>query len=163
MTVKTIEDAENCMAAYATADARLERITATMDEKITSIRKQYADELQQLSDIKQQKLDELHFFAESNAQLFDKKKSIDMSHGVIGFRTGTPKLKPMKKFTWAAITELLKHHLPNYVRTVEEPAKDKLLADRDDERVSKLFPKVGIEVIQDESFYVELKKEEVAS
>lgn len=163
MTVKTIEEAEKVMAEYATADARLAAVNAKMDEQITAIRKKYADDVQELTDTREEKLNELHFFAESNAQLFDKKKSIAMSHGVIGFRTGTPKLKTLKKFTWGAVTELLKSYAPNYVRTVEEPAKDKLLADRDDERVAKLFPKLGIEVTQDETFYVELKKEGVVA
>lgn len=158
---KTMEDAENVMAEYATADARLAKITATMDEKITAIRNQYSDEMQGLTEIKEEKIVELQHFAESNAQLFDKKKSIVMSHGVLGFRTGTPKLKTLKKFTWGAVTELLKTYLPDYVRTVEEPAKDKLLADRDNEEVNVLFKKVGIEVAQDETFYVELKKETV--
>lgn len=158
---KTIEDAENVMADYATADAKMAKITATMDEKITAIRNQYADELQGLAEIKDEKIVELQHFAESNANLFDKKKSIAMAHGVLGFRTGTPKLKTLKKFTWGAVTELLKNYLPDYVRTVEEPAKDKLLADRDNEDVNSLFKKVGIEVSQDETFYVELKKEMV--
>lgn len=159
MTCKTIEDAEKVMAEYATADAKLAKINATMDEKITAIRNQYADQIMELQDTKEEKLNDLHFFAEGNAQMFDKKKSILMAHGVIGFRTGTPKLKTLKKFTWGSVTELLKNFLPEYVRTVEEPAKDKLLADRDNEEVSNLFTKCGIEVAQDETFYVELKKE----
>lgn len=159
MAVKTIEEAETALAEYATCDAKIAKINATMDEQIIKIREKYADDLQELSDKREEKLNELHFFAESNAQLFDKKKSIGMSHGVIGFRTGTPKLKTLKKFTWPAVTMLLKEYLPTYVRTVEEPAKDKLLADRDNEDVAGLFKKVGIEVAQEESFYVELKKE----
>ena len=47
------------------------------------------------------------------------------------FRSGTPKLKTRKGFTWQAVTELLKLHLPAYVRKVEEPAKDLLLTARD--------------------------------
>ena len=81
-------------------------------------------------------------------------------HGVIGFRTGTPKLKTLKGFTWGAVTNLLKEFLPAYVRVTEEPAKDKLLADRDNEEVSGMFTRVGIAVAQDETFYVEPKKEE---
>lgn len=161
MTVKTIDEAENVMAEYATADAKLAKINATMDEKITAIRNQYTDSINELIELKEEKLNQLHFFAESNAQLFDKKKSIGMAHGTIGFRMGNPKLKPLKKFTWGAIVELLKERLPDYVRKVEEPAKDKLLSDRNLEEVSSLFPKVGIEVVQDETFFVELKKEGV--
>jgi hypothetical protein len=53
----------------------------------------------------------------------------------------------------------LKEFLPSYVRTIEEPAKDKLLADGEDSEVAALFSKVRIAVTQDESFYVEPKKE----
>jgi len=72
----------------------------------------------------------------------------------------TPKLKTLKGFTWSAVTELLKIHLPKFVRTAEEPAKDMLLAARDEEKVSNLFPQVGIYVDQDETFFIECKKEE---
>jgi phage host-nuclease inhibitor protein Gam len=89
-----------------------------------------------------------------------KKKSVDGSHGTIGFRTGTPKLKMLKGFTWNAVTNLLGEFLPGYVRTTTEAAKDKLLADRNNPEVAELFPKVGISVVQDEAFFVELKKEE---
>jgi phage host-nuclease inhibitor protein Gam len=162
MTVKTIDEAETVMAEYATADAKLAKITATMDEQITAIRNKYTEQMNELSEVKEEKLNALHFFAESNGNLFDKKKSIAMAHGVIGFRTGTPKLKTLKKFTWGAVVEMLKIKLPEYVRTVEEPAKDKLLADRDIEDVAKQFERCGIEVVQDETFFVELKKETVA-
>lgn len=159
MTCKTVEDAEKVMAEYATADARLAKVNATMDEQITAIRNKYADQVAELQEVREEKLNDLHFFAEGNAQLFDKKKSLPMAHGIIGFRTGTPKLKTLKKFTWGSVTEMLKNFLPEYVRTVDEPAKDKLLADRDNEEVNKFFAKCGIEVDQDETFYVELKKE----
>lgn len=163
MAVKTIEEAEQVMSEYATADARMAQIQAKMDEQITAIRNKYSDQLQDLSDLREDKLNTLHFFAESNTQLFDKKKSLQMSHGVLGFRTGTPKLKTLPKFTWGAVTEMLKEKLPAYVRTVQEAAKDKLLADRDNESVNKYFTKCGIAVVQDESFFVELKKEEFAN
>jgi phage host-nuclease inhibitor protein Gam len=91
--------------------------------------------------------------------LFTKKKSIETVHGIAGFRTGTPKLKLIKGFTWGAVTNLLKEFLPAYVRLSEEPAKDKLLADRDNPEVSDLYGKSGLYVDQDETFYVEPKKE----
>ena len=96
---------------------------------------------------------------ENREELFTKRKSLETTHGTIGFRTSTPKLKTLKGFTWASVLNLLKEFLPDYVRTAEEPAKDKLLADREDEEVSALFPKVGIAVVQDETFFVEPKKE----
>ena len=152
---------ETAFAEFATADAKLQKINATMDVKFTEIRDRYSDEIARLTEQKDKAFDVLQAFAlENKDDLFAKKKSMESVHGVIGFRTGTPKLKTLRGFTWGAVTNLLKEFLPAYVRVTEEPAKDKLLADRDDEEVSAMFPRVGIAVAQDETFYVEPKKEE---
>lgn len=155
----TSEDAEGFFAIYADADAKEKKILADMDVKITRIREQYQEKLTQLTEIKAGEFEKLQHFALTNPDIFAKKKSIDLVHGIIGFRTGTPKLSTRKGFTWAAVLELAKQFLPSYVRTSEEVAKDRLLADREDSEVSALFSKVGIEVRQDETFYVEPKKE----
>lgn len=155
------DEMETAFAEFATADAKLQKINATMDVKFTEIRDRYSDDIARLTDQKDKAFDVLQAFAmENKDDLFAKKKSIESVHGVIGFRTGTPKLKTLKGFTWGAVTSLLKEFLPTYVRVSEEPAKDKLLADRDDEEVAAMFPRVGIAVAQDETFYVEPKKEE---
>jgi phage host-nuclease inhibitor protein Gam len=154
------EQMETAFGEYAIADARLQKINATIDEQATKIRDKYADEISKLTEKKEQSFGVMQAFAlENKDELFAKKKSMDSVHGTLGFRTGTPKLKLLKGFTWGAVTNLLKEFLPEYVRTTDEPAKDKLLADRDDEDVCGLFGKVGIAVTQDETFYVEPKKE----
>jgi phage host-nuclease inhibitor protein Gam len=160
----TREMAEASFAEYADADARQQRITAKMDVEITRIREKYQDDLAKLQERKDKAFEVMQVFATENKdELFAKKKSLEFVHGVLGFRTGTPKLKTRKGFTWGAVTNLLREFLPGYVRVSEEPAKDKLLSDRDIPEVSELFPKVGIFVDQDETFYVEPKKEEVTS
>jgi phage host-nuclease inhibitor protein Gam len=156
----TSEEMEAKFAEYAIADAKLQKINATMDVQITAIRERYADDVSKLNDAKTAAFDVLQAFAmENKDELFAKKKSMESTHGTIGFRTGTPKLKTLKGFTWGAVLNMLKEFLPDYVRTIEEPAKDKLLADRDVPEVTSQFGKVGIAVAQDETFFVELKKE----
>lgn len=156
----TMEQADQAFAVYAKADARQNQITAQLDVQITRIREKYQDEIQTLQKQKEESFDIMQAFAQENKdQLFAKKKSLETVHGWFGFRTGTPKLKTLKGFTWGAVTNLLKEFLPGYVRVSEEPAKDRLLDDRDLPEVAGLFPKVGITVVQDETFYVEAKKE----
>ena len=155
------EEMENAFADYARADARIQKINATMDIEMTKIREKYQDELTKLGETKDNAFDIMQAYAmENREELFSKRKSLETTHGTIGFRTGTPKLKTLKGFTWASVLTMLKEFLPDYVRTVEEPAKDKLLADREDEEVAAMLPKVGVAVVQDETFYVEPKKEE---
>lgn len=157
----TSEQMEQAFAEYAKADARMQKINATMDVEMTRIREKWQEELAKLQEQKDSSFDVMQAYAmENRDELFAKKKSMETVHGTLGFRTGTPKLKTLKGFTWGAVTNLLTEFLPGYVRTVVEPAKDKLLADRDDEQTAALFPKVVITVVQDETFYVEPKKEE---
>ena len=161
VTGVTREMAEASFGVFADSDARQQRITAKMDQEITMIREKYQDDVTKLQEKKDDAFDVMQTFAMENRELFAKKKSLEMLHGVFGFRTGTPMLKTRKGFTWGAVTNLLREFMPSYVRTKEEPAKEKLIADRDIAEVADLFPKVGIFVDQDETFYVEPKKEDI--
>lgn len=154
------EQMEAAFANYASADAQIAKINASIDVQIVAIREKHADNIAKHQSVKDESFEILQAYAvENKAELFAKKKSLESIHGLLGFRTGTPKLKTLKGFTWPAVTNLLKEFLPDYLRTTEEPAKDRLLADRDKEAIAALFPKVGISVTQDETFFVEPKKE----
>ena len=157
----TAEQANDAFAQYAKADAQINKINADIELQCAKIREKRADELTRLSDEREKAFDTLQAYAVGNqAELFTKKKSLDMAHGTIGFRTGNPKLKTMKGFTWASALNLVREFLPSFIRTTEEIAKDKLLADRDTEGMGEKMAQCGITVTQDETFYVEPKKEE---
>ena len=152
---------EAAFSEYAAADARLAKINAEMDVQITRIRDKRAEEIAKLTETRDKSFEVVQAFAlENREDLFAKKKSMDGAHGTFGFRTGTPKLKTLRGFTWAAALNLIKEFLPDYVRTKEEPEKEKLLADRRKPIVAENLEKCGIEVVQDETFFIELKKEE---
>ena len=173
----TREAADEAFARYAKSDAQIQKINAEMELQFAKIREKYADKLASLDADREQAFDVLQSFAiENQAELFVKKKSLEMVHGTIGFRTGTPKLKTLKGFTWASALQLAKKFLPmTYIRQTEEIAKDKLLADRDleeavvydtptgdprDVTMKEAMAVCGLQVVQDETFYVEPKKEE---
>ena len=130
----TSEQMEGAMAAYASADAEMAKINAAMDVQFTAIREKYSARLTELASRRQQAFDTVQAYATENRDtLFAKKKSQDNSHGTFGFRTGTPKLKTRRGFTWAAVLELLRGAAPSYIRRTEDVAKDRLLADRPDQ------------------------------
>lgn len=161
ITGVTREAADEAFATYAKADAQAAKITADIELQCAKIREKYASKLAELDAERTKAFDTLQSFAtENQAELFSKKKSLEMAHGVIGFRTGTPKLKTLKGFTWASALQLVKEFLPDYLRQTEGIAKDKLLADRDVENMVPQMNKCGIQVAQDETFYVEPKKED---
>lgn len=175
ITAVTREAAEEAFAQYAKADAKISKINADIELQCAKIREKYQSELGNLQCERECAFDTLQAYAtENQAELFTKKKSLEMTHGTIGFRTGTPKLKTLKGFTWASALELVKTFLPcRYIRKTEEVAKDSLLADRDSEveiitghgsmemlSMKEAMAKCGITVVQEEAFYVEPKKED---
>lgn len=175
ITGVTRDAADDAFATYAKADAQINKINAEIELACAKIREKYADRLATLTDEREQAFDTLQSFAtENQAELFTKKKSLDMAHGVIGFRTGTPKLKTLKGFTWESAKTLVKKFLSDYIRTTEEIAKDKMLADRFAQVVrpgdplgpgvplTEVMAECGIQVVQEETFYVEPKKEDVS-
>ena len=167
----TREAAEEAFAQYAKADASINKIQAEVELKCAQIREKWQDKLSALTVERGEAFDVLQGFAAEHPELFTKKKSLEMVHGTIGFRTGTPKLKTLKGFTWASALELVKRVLPVYVRVKEEIAKDRLIDDRDVEDVrievgggevvpmAEAMKGCGLEVVQDETFFVEPKSE----
>ena len=169
-------EAEEAFAAYAKADAQQSKITAEIELGCAKLREKHQEKLNTLQAEKDAAFDKLQSYAmENQAELFAKKKSLEMVHGTIGFRTGTPKLKTLKGFTWASALQLVKEFLPGYVRSTEEIAKDRLLSERDADVVNpgdplgpgkplrEVLVRCGISVVQDESFFVEPKKEDGAA
>lgn len=170
----TREVAEEAFASYAKASASIKKINADIELQCAKIREKRQAELAQLTQESETAFSTLQAYAtENHAELFTKKKSLEMAHGTIGFRTGTPKLKTLKGFTWASALELVSAFLPSrYIRRKEEIDKDRLLNDRDLEAVAYSRPDIteevsmmeaiercGMTIVQDESFYVEPKEE----
>ncbi|MBR1839370.1 MAG: host-nuclease inhibitor Gam family protein [Prevotella sp.] len=173
ITDVTREQADEAFAQYAKAEAQIQKINAEIELQCAKTREKYADKLAILAKEKDEAFNTLDSYASENkAELFAKKKSLEMTHGTIGYRTGTPKLKTLKGFTWESAKNLVKEFLPSYIRQTEEIAKDRILADRDMEHVDvrdhdtvagpmRLYmEKCGIQVVQEETFYVEPKKED---
>ena len=155
-------EADRVLAQYATAHAKREEINAQMDERMTQIREEYASDLEEYTERINENFQKLQMYYEVKPELFQKRKSVETAHGLIGFRTGTPKLKTLKGFTWAVVLKLLKaKDALDYLRTKEEPAKDILLAHREKPETISLMANVGLEVVQEDTFYIDLKKEEV--
>lgn len=160
ITGVTSEQVEMALSEFSQADSRIQKITAEMELKITAIRDKHADELANLQKAKDDSMEVLLAFATENKEsMFSKTKSYKSAHGVFGFRTGTPSIKQLKGFTKESVLVLVKTLLPDYVRTSEEVAKDKLLADRASEGMEGKLKSCGLFVAQNETFYVETKKE----
>ena len=155
----TRELAEEAMSKFTRAANRISNIEARMNQELQSIREAYADELNGLNEAKDEQVEVLEAYAYEQQDSWGKRKSQELLHGVIGFRTGTPKVKFDKGFNGKSVTAILEEQFPAFVRKVVELDKEKLVAAREDDGFAEIAKKGHFSVVQEESFYVESKAE----
>lgn len=153
------EQAEEAMAVFSDAANSLQKIEAKMNEQINAIRDKYQEQVTELNETKDEQVEVLEVYANEQNDTWGKRKSMELLHGIIGYRTGTPKIKFEKGFNSKSVTAILKEQYPAYVRTVDEMNKEQLIADRDADDFTTICKKAHISVVQDETFYVESKSE----
>lgn len=158
-TPPTRKEANEVFNKYAKASADLSVLQANLEKEIAAIREEYEPRISQLTEEADKHYERLQLFAEKNEELFDKNRSIKMTHGQIGFRLGTPALKTEKGFTWAAVAKLVEDKIPDYLKVTKSVDRKKIISDR--EKLGDLLEKVGCKVVQTETFFVKLKDEEV--
>lgn len=158
----SLEKANELFAEYAQADAKLQKINAEKDIQITKIREKYQDKEAELCQVKEDAFEKLQHFALNNPDMFKARKSYEFPHGKIGFRTGTPKVMCMFK-KWEDAFVKIKSVFPEFIRTKEEVDKEAIIANKDNEEIAAQYPMLGVKVVQEETFFVEPKKEEAVA
>lgn len=156
------EDFNKAFAEYAMSAGEISKQTAKMEQEITKVREKYSDVIANHQEAAKASCTIIEDYCKENKDaLFTDKRSMDTLHGTVGFRKGTPKLKMLPKWNWDKVLDKVKELLPEYVRKKEEVDKDALIDARKDEKVAPFMNQVGVYVVQDEIFFVQLKSEEV--
>jgi phage host-nuclease inhibitor protein Gam len=103
----------------------------------------------------------LHDWAERNKADFLGLKSLQMDHGVIGWRLGNWTLVKRTKLAWDKLVDSVKQHLgADYVRAVEEVNRQRIIDDREKIAVAQLRS-CGLELSRDDAFFIEPKLDQV--
>jgi phage host-nuclease inhibitor protein Gam len=157
--IRTREEADALLGDLAALELERRRLTTELDGIITAAREHYEAPFAALGGQIDAKQALLHAWADANRAEFGTRKSLDMTHGVVGFRLGTPKAKTLLRKPWAAVLDTIKAFgLLEYVRTKEEVNKEALIADYQQRNIGDdTLKKLGIQIAQEESFFVELR------
>lgn len=132
---------------------------ASLDEQLKKIRDTCEESLARIAAAIAPKMECARAWAEANPTEFAGLKSVEMLHGVVGWRIGQPTLKPLSGWTWDRVLEtvkLLPRQFAVYLRLKEEVNKQAILTDRETLGAEGLR-KLGLKVLQEESFFVEPK------
>ncbi|HMO51918.1 MAG TPA: host-nuclease inhibitor Gam family protein [Kiritimatiellia bacterium] len=159
--IQSRDEMENCVREICRLSIRKDEMTAQMDEELSRVRDNYQSELAEVCVNLNTELERAQDWSERNPDEFAAKKSIVFVHGTAGFRTGTPKLKTLSGWTWDKVLAVVKKLTPEFVRTKAEVDREMIIANR--ERLGADLKRMGLEVVQDETFYVEPNREAVKS
>lgn len=155
------DDAEAAMHDLAAVLNNQRLFTARRDAEVLAINKKYEGNLAQCEQEAAALTDQLRAWSEAHPDQFPKgRKSLDLVSGVLGFRTGTPKLALLSRaWNWDKVLAQLKQMANRFVRTKEEVDKEAILAEHagftDKQAAADLLKLWGVKVTQDESFFIE--------
>jgi phage host-nuclease inhibitor protein Gam len=151
------EEAEAAMTSLSLAANNQRRDIAERDALILAINKRFEARLASHDLFIKEKSEALRAWAEANPDQFPRdRKSIQFVSGVLGFRTGTPKLALLSRaWTWKKVLAKVSTLLPGYVRKNPEVDKDAILASRHEAIMVSTLPTVGLKVVQDETFFID--------
>lgn len=156
-TIESREEAEALMNELAKHANTKRSLITERDAQVLEVNAQYEGPLADLDKQIEQHTDTLRVWAESHPEEFSKgRKSLEMTSGALGFRTGTPKLALLNRaWNWEKVTEAVERWLPNFIRTKPEVDKENILGQRDE--LGPMLARCGLKVTQGESFFVEPK------
>jgi phage host-nuclease inhibitor protein Gam len=138
------------------------RLTADREAYIKAIDDRIGPKLADRQSLIDEKTVLVQSWAESNPDEFAKRKSIELTHGTIGFRTGTPKLVLLSRaWNWAKALVAVQKHLPNFIRSAPEIDKEAIIAQRDE--LAEFLPTCGVKVAQGETFFLEPKIDDITT
>lgn len=159
----TLEQAQEASERYANTSNELAALEAEMNKKLNDIKSDYQDKITELQEAQKAPVEILEIYAKEQKEAWGKKRSLELLHCVIGFRTGTPKVVKDKKFTWDGVLELMKKNklFKPYVRSKDEINKEAILALKDEKLLSSLKDECFISIDQDDTFFVKAKEEEL--
>ena len=162
ITNVTRQQAEDAMTSYADSQAAISRITAEVELECIRIRDARADEISGLQLQATQAQTVLEAYARENRDtIFQRRRSLDLPNGTIGFRTATPRVKAVKGYTLAAALELMQSFYPEYTRTTTELDRQRLILNRDTPEAQAAMQKCGLQVCQDETFFITVPEEKL--
>lgn len=159
-TIRTRAEAEQVVGDIRLATIERDRRKLDIEQAKKVIDDAHAEVIADLTRKIELCCEGLRTWAEGNPAEFGARKSLELTHGTIGWRLGNPTLKTLAGRTWDMVLAAAREVAPRFVRKKEEVDKQSLLAER--ETVGPdMLRLLGVRVSQDEPFFVDPKIDEV--
>jgi phage host-nuclease inhibitor protein Gam len=163
---KSREDVEKIVGFISQSMIERDRLVNEMERRIQAIRDEYVRELARIAVEIDGEMAVLKLWAELNRAEFEgEKKSLEFTHGTIGFRVGNWQIRTLRKLSLDDVLANMKgvefnEMFREHIREKEEIDRERLIADRE-KLAADALESIGIRIVQTESFFCEPKREEV--
>lgn len=166
--IETREELERAMGEYAAATLALAAKKAEMDMKLDEVRNGYERDFAALKLAAEAPFKQMDLWARQHPEEFADRKSIELTHGTIGFRTGMPRVTVKRGTDEDELCALLESHgCDRVVRRVRELDRAEIIrlsgSENEVERrfAAHLAEDFGLKVSQTERFFADAKEEAV--
>lgn len=163
-TIKDRAELEQVMGKYAAQVLERDRLTVEMEERILSIRAQYESDIAECVEVGDGLFEDMQAWAALNRNEFGERKSIELMHGTLGFRTCPPSVKLMKGVRTQDALDRIHDAGPSdgsWIRIKEEVNKEAILAAvAAGEFDANRLPSYGLFLEQGELFFTDVKRED---
>lgn len=162
-TIYTRADAEEAVRVIRELTIAKSRRMLDQEEALKMVQEAHRQALTDLDAELNSKTELLSNWAIQHPEEFGKLRSIEMTHGTIGWRKGMPQLKKLVKQRWDQMVETVEKVLgPVYIRTKREVDKERIIQDFNDPGpyASEVLENARLKIVQEESFYVSPRMDE---
>ncbi|MEW6306765.1 MAG: host-nuclease inhibitor Gam family protein [Verrucomicrobiota bacterium] len=151
------EDAQAAMAHYAEVAAQRDALSAQLAQEMARARARFEPRIAELTKSLDVQAERIKGWAVANRGAeFGGRKSMEFVAGYVGFRKATAALQLLEGWTWDMVLAKLTGPFKRYVRN--NPEVNKLALKADAQRLGpRRFKLIGVRLVQDEKFYIELK------
>ena len=160
-TITSQQDLENVMGEYASAYIERERLRVAMEEDLATVRRRYEDALAAASGTLDGLFEDIQSWAILNQREFATRKSIELVHGTIGFRTNPPAVKQISGVKAEHTVDLLRRNDQLcYLRVKSELDKEAILLDHASGKLGvQELAEIGLKIVQAETFFADVRKD----
>jgi len=161
INLHSFDEVDRALLELGRAKAIVQHEEAILNNQIQNFRDAFD---QRTSDARKQSTSletEIENFCIENKFEFEKKRSVELVHGTVSFRTAKPHVAQLnRKYSWETILELIKKFSwsKKYIRIKEEPDKEAILADHAADVIDDLkLAAIGVKIDQREDFNIDIK------
>lgn len=160
-TIADRAELEQVFGEYAETVLEEAKVSVDLERALQAVRVKFEPRLAACKETREGLFEDIQSFAVLHPELFETKKSIDLVHGTIGFRTGTPAVKTLPKVKADYALQLAINRLPDCIRTVQELDKETILGRFAEGKLTQeQLATCGLQIERKEAFYADVKHEE---